>query len=139
MQYCYKNIHNLINHEFGNYVVQQVLTTVDEEDPSIKYIYDFITHNLAQLAKEQYGSRVVDHAVLTMPCHAFELLCVNFIDFKSKRSRLFKELLFDPFGNYIAAKLIEKAKCYGLAKLFDHFSKTFNDSIEGLKKCRHGR
>lgn len=74
-----------------------------------------------------------------MPCPAFEQLCVNFIDFKSKRSRLYKELLFDPYGNYIAAKLIEKAKCYGLAKMFDHFSKTFNDSIEGLKKCRHGR
>jgi hypothetical protein len=74
-----------------------------------------------------------------MPCIQFEQLCFNFIDSKGKRSRLYKELLFDQYGNYIATKLIEKAKCYGLNKVYDHFSRTFNESYDALKKCRHGR
>ncbi len=76
---------------------------------------------------------------MTMPCHLFEQLCLNFIDHKGKRSRLFKELMFDQYGNYIATKLFEKAKCYALAKIYDHFCRTFNESVDALKKCRHGR
>lgn len=58
---------------------------------------------------------------------------------KGKRTRHFKELLYDSFGNFVAQKLIEKAKYDGLTKVYDHFSRTFNDQRDALKKIKHGR
>lgn len=110
-----------------------------EDDDQFLQIYDYISANLSTLAKNQYASRVVEAAVITMPAESFEHLCYNFIDEKGKRTRLFKELLFDAIGNYISTKLIEKAKVYGLTKVNDHFSRTFNDSIDALRKLKHGR
>jgi hypothetical protein len=46
-----------------------VFHLIDEDEQSLKSIYEFIQLNLAQLAKEQFASRVVETAILTMPCN----------------------------------------------------------------------
>ena len=65
---CFKNIQALINHEFGNFVVQQVINPIDDDELAVRCIYEFISRNLTELAKVQYASRVVEASVLTMPC-----------------------------------------------------------------------
>ena len=82
---------------------------------------------------------MVETAVITMPAESFEHLCSNFVDDKGRRTRLFKDLLFDPIGNYISTKLMEKAKVYGLQKVNNHFQNTFNESVDALRKQKHGR
>jgi hypothetical protein len=49
-------------------VVQQVINPIDDDELAVRCIYEFISRNLNELAKEQYASRVVEASVLTMPC-----------------------------------------------------------------------
>ena len=59
---------------------------------------------------------------------------------QTKKSKLFKEIMLDNYGNYIAPKIVEKAKNFGgLQREFDYFSKVYKDSIDALKKVKHGR
>ena len=48
-----------------------------------------------------------------MPKDQFVQLCVVFIKNQSKKSKLFKEIMLDNYGNYIAPKIVEKARGFG--------------------------
>jgi len=69
----------------------------------------------------------------------FEQLCTIFTDKRTKKLRLFRDIMFDQFGNYIAPKLVERAKLLGQTRAYEHFVKTFNESADQLKKMKHGR
>ena len=43
----------------------------------------------------------------------FEQLCTVFTDKRTKKLRLFRDIMFDQYGNYIAPKLVERAKLNG--------------------------
>lgn len=58
---------------------------------------------------------------------------------QSKKCKLYKEIMIDSFGNYIAPKILERAKAYGFQHQFEYFSKVYRESIEALKKVKHGR
>jgi hypothetical protein len=36
--------------------------------------------------------------------------------------------MFDQYGNYIAPKLVEKSKLFGLNKYYEHFIKCFQEN-----------
>lgn len=91
------------------------------------------------LSREKFASRVVEKAVITMQNYQLDQLCAVFQDKHAKKLRLFRELLFDPYGNYIATKLIEQVKLYGLKKHLDHFFKTFNESLDVLQTNKNSR
>ena len=74
-----------------------------------------------------------------MPKEQFEKLCVVFMKNSTKKTKLFKEIMLDNYGNYIAPKILERAKYFTLQHQFDYFSKVYRDSIEALKKVKHGR
>ena len=57
----------------------------------------------------------------------------------TKKSKLFKDIMLDNYGNYIAPKILERAKSYNLQHQLEYFSKVYRDSIEALKKVKHGR
>lgn len=113
----------LINDEFGNFVLQPILehfTSISKRKTKIldvRYIscvYEFIRQNLGKLCKQQYSSRVVEKAVETMPKEQFEKLCVVFMKNSSKKSKLYREIMLDNYGNYIAPKILERAKLFNL-------------------------
>lgn len=70
---------------------------------------------------------------------SFELLCVTLTDKRFKKQKFFREIMFDQFGNYIAPKLIERAKRSGQTRAYEQFVKTFNENVDQLKRLRHGR
>ena len=108
-------------------------------DIRVSCFYEFIRLNLGKLCKQQYSSRVVEKAVETMPKEQFEKLCIVFTKNSSKKSKMFKEIMLDNYGNYIAPKIVERAKAFALQDHFDYFNKVFRDSIDNLKKVKHGR
>lgn len=70
---------------------------------------------------------------------SFEILCNTFTDKRTKKQRLFREILFDQFGNYIAPKIIERSRKEGFTRAYEHFLKTFEECREHLYKLKHGR
>ena len=57
----------------------------------------------------------------------------------TKKYKVFRDLMLDPFGNYVVPKLIERAKFFGLMKHYDYLVKVFSESTDALKKVKHGR
>lgn len=108
-------------------------------DVRVSCFYEFIRLNLGKLCKQQYSSRVVEKAVETMPKEQFEKVCVVLMKNSSKKSKMFKEIMLDSYGNYIAPKIMEMVKVFALQQQFDYFSKIYRESIEALKKVKHGR
>ena len=51
-----------------------------------------------------------------MPKDQIEAICAIFMDKKNnhKKYKMFKDIMLDPYGNYIASKLMEKTKKYNL-------------------------
>ena len=120
-------IENLINDEFGNFVIQAILehfSTISKRkqkmDVRVSCFYEFIRLNLGKLCKQQYSSRVVEKAVETMPKEQFEKVCTVFLKNSTKKCKMFKDIMLDSFGNYIAPKILERTKLYNLAH-YDNF------------------
>ena len=83
-------------------------------DPLVINFYDYVIKNLTVLCKQQYSQHVVERAVETMPREYLEKLCAAIKNNSSKKHKVFKEIMFDQYGNFIAKTLIEKAKQHGL-------------------------
>jgi hypothetical protein len=47
--------------------------------------------------------------------------------------------MLDNYGNYIAPKIIERSKNAIFQKFYDYFVKVFYESLEAIKKVKHGR
>lgn len=111
----------LINDEFGNFVIQAILdhfVTISKRkqkmDVRVSCFYEFIRLNLGKLCKQQYSSRVVEKAVETMPKEQFEKVCNVFMKHSNKKCKMYKEIMLDSYGNYIAPKILERAKGFNL-------------------------
>ena len=72
---------------------------------------------------------MVEKAVETMPKEQFEKVCVVFMKNSSKKSKLYREIMLDSYGNYIAPKILERAKVFTLQHQFDYFNKVSNSSL----------
>jgi len=121
-------------------------------DVRVSCFYEFIRLNLGKLCKQQYSSRVVEKAVETMPKEQFEKVCNVLTKNSTKKCKMFKEIMLDSYGNYIAPKILERAKSFNLHQ-FDSFKQVskhsflihsfffqvYRDSVEALKKVKHGR
>ena len=90
-------------------------------DSRINDFYEYIIKNLTILCKQQYSSRVVEKAVESMPREYLEKLCQAIKNNSNKKHKFFKEIMLDGFGNYLAPKLIENSKKYGLIKHYNFF------------------
>jgi len=121
-------------------------------DVRVSCFYEFIRLNLGKLCKQQYSSRVVEKAVETMPKEQFEKVCNVLMKHSTKKCKMFKDIMLDSYGNYIAPKILERAKSFNLHQ-FDSFKQVskiaflihsfffqvYRDSVEALKKVKHGR
>ena len=102
-------------------------------------LYEYIIKNLGTLFKSQYSSRVVDKAVDTMPQEYLEKVCSAIKNNPNKKQKLFKEIMLDQYGNYLAPRLIENSKKNGLTKHYNYFIDIYTNSLDVLKKKQHGK
>jgi hypothetical protein len=67
---------------------------------------------MSLLCKQQFSSRVVETALNTIQRDSLEKVFLVFFDKRgsAKKNKLFRELMLDNYGNYIAPKIIERAK-----------------------------
>ena len=95
------NLHceNLINDQFGNYVLQFVvslnLKIVNQK------VYQVLKNNLCNLCKEKYASNVIEKFLVNKSEESFEI-----IDSLLKDEKLLHELIIDQFGNYIIQRIL---------------------------------
>jgi len=83
----------LINDEYGNFIIQQILKL--KNDAYTKSIFDYICENLSQFSKQKYSSNVVDKCILYEDDNYRDLVINKMIS-----SKLIPELIADQFGNY---------------------------------------
>lgn len=88
-----KNIDKLINDEYGNFIIQQILKL--KNDAYTKSIFDYICENLGQSSKQKYSSNVVDKCILYEDDNYRDLVINKMIS-----EKLIPELIADQFGNY---------------------------------------
>jgi len=58
----------------------------------------------------------------------------------NKKNRLFKDIMMDKYGNYIAYTIMETALHYHApSKYFDVFYKTIQENLDQLRKVNFGK
>ena len=95
------NCENLINDQFGNYVIQFILNL------NIKLINSKVfqilskDNNLISLCKEKYASNVIEKFLINK-CQE----SIDIINTLLKNEKYLHELIKDPFGNYIIQRIL---------------------------------
>ena len=122
-----KDISNLINDEFGNYIIQLLVSFNDKKYNKI--IFDYYKENLVELSCKKFSSNVIDRAII----HDCEN-SLSLIDYMIKND-LIKELIIDQYGNYVVQKALNITKGETFNKLIDQIK----PMIEKLKISTIGR
>ena len=110
-----KEISNLINDEYGNYIIQLLVSFNDKKYN--KNIFDYFKKNLVALSSKKFSSNVIDRAIIHDSENSLSL-----IDYMIK-NELVKELIIDQYGNYVVQKALNITK-----------GDTFNKIIEQIKQ-----
>lgn len=120
-----KNIDKLINDEFGNFIIQKVIT-INNKNYNNK-IYNYIKDKIVQLSTQKFSSNVIEC------CIADSSTIKNKVIQKIIDENNVKALIIDKFGNYI----IQKALTY-----FKDNEEIFFTIISNIKKniniLKHG-
>ena len=122
-----KDISNLINDEFGNYIIQLLVSFNDKKYNKI--IFDYYKENLVELSCKKFSSNVIDRAIIPNCENSLSL-----IDYMIKND-LIKELIIDQYGNYVVQKALNITKGETFNKLIDQIK----PMIEKLKISTIGR
>ena len=112
-----KNIDKLINDEFGNFIIQKVIT-INNKNYNNK-IYNYIKDKIVQLSTQKFSSNVIEC------CIADSSTIKNKVIQKIIDENNVKALIIDKFGNYI----IQKALTY-----FKDNEEIFFTIISNIKK-----
>lgn len=126
-------LHELVNDQYGNYIIQQVLKL---NLPDINYqIMHFLCSNLTYFCKQKISSNVVECAVKvsTPVCQIliFDLLISN--------RQIFTDIITNEFGNYVIYAIIVAAKENQETEYFEEFISIFKKNIDRLKKLKFGK
>ncbi len=122
-----KDISNLINDEFGNYIIQLLVSFKDKNYNKI--IFDYFKKNLVELSSKKFSSNVIDRAII----HDCEN-SLSLIHYMIK-NELAKELIIDQYGNYVVQKALNITKGDTFNKLIEQIKPV----IEKLKTSTIGR
>jgi len=93
-----KNIDKLINDEFGNFIIQKVIT-INNKNYNNK-IYNYIKDKIVQLSTQKFSSNVIEC------CIADSSTIKNKVIQKIIDENNVKALIIDKFGNYIIQKAL---------------------------------
>ena len=96
---CNNNCNELINDQFGNYVIQYVVGLNTEIIN--KYIVELIMSNVLYLCKEKYASNVVERFLCNKNSYSKSL-----IELIVNNDAFIHQLLVDSYGNYIIQRIL---------------------------------
>ena len=94
-----ENCENLISDQFGNYVIQFVVS-LNTKIINQK-IYQVLKNNLCSLCKEKYASNVIEKFLSNKSEESLEI-----INILLKNEKMMHELIIDQFGNYIIQRIL---------------------------------
>lgn len=83
----------MINDEFGNFIIQQILKIGNNN--LNKYVFNYVAENLNFLSKQKFSSNVVDKCILFNDENYRDIIINKLI-----ASNTINELLLDQYGNY---------------------------------------
>jgi len=123
-----KNIDKLINDEFGNFIIQQIIfLKVDEYTDKIS---TFLSNNLVALSKLKYSSNVIDKCIMVEESKYRAMFISKLISTKAV-----PELLVDQYGNYV----VQKALSVTDGMQFMEIISMIKPALKGLKHSHFGK
>ena len=105
-----KHIHEIITDQFGNYVIQYLLTSHEIKINEVECFLDYIMNNIFTLCKQKFSANVIEKCFENSNDEIKERIVMSMI----KEKNYIIELLMDPFGNYVVQKalLVIKGELY---------------------------
>lgn len=122
-------IDQLINDEYGNFLISYIVEHLVEDD-YIKKVYEYISSNMMMLSQKKYSSNVIDKFIET-PNNPYSLPLVNYIN----DNKLAKDMIVNEYGNYV----IQKALKISDGKLFMSLIQQIEPMLESLMQLNIGR
>jgi hypothetical protein len=123
-----ENCFVLIIDQFGNYVIQSILTLNEKESSSA--IAMKVCDNLPYYSKQKYSSNAIEKC-LEFNCKEIHIILLEKILEKEEN---IIELITNPFGNYI----IQKALCVCDNKSYEYLLKVIGNNFSEIKKLSFG-
>lgn len=105
----FNNFELLINDQFGNYVLQYLIS-INSWEINYKVLQNFINFGLNNLCNLKFSSNVIEKFLKN--CYNNEVLDINFSNLKFEFSYYIlindlNKLINDPYGNYVIQTLID--------------------------------
>ncbi|CDW73022.1 rna-binding protein [Stylonychia lemnae] len=122
----------LINDQYGNYVVQQVLKFNDEEI-NLK-IANFICSKIQYYCSQKISSNVVENAIRITTNECKKVYFTNLI----KNLPLFRMLMLDQYGNYVIHAILQTSSDFQDQTYYNQFYRVFIENQELLRKVNFG-
>ncbi|UKK02554.1 RNA-binding protein Puf1 [Theileria orientalis] len=120
----------LVEDAYGNYVIQYVLRLKDDEINS--RIVSFLCEDVTKFAKQKFSSNVVERCLIFCPLEVRSTLISKFLNVPFD---VLKDLILDPFGNYVIQRVLNVAQPDELTSLLD----SIQPHLEELKVASSGK
>lgn len=121
------NIEILINNEFGNFIIQKILSLNKNEYN--QRIFDYIKDKIQKLSKQKFASNVIESCITSNPKFKTDIIKLLI------EGNHIKELIIDKYGNYIIQKILN----YVGENEFNIIMEQIKDSTKLLKQTDYGR
>lgn len=132
------NVKELINDEYANYVVSEVIFFKDQSIN--REIAKIICMNLSWYCNSKYSSSVVEKLLeCSNPDNQQIIFDALVSKKKDKKKSVFKDILFNQYGNYTIQTVMAKAICHPNRKNFDYFHRVYRENADQLKKVNFGK
>ena len=123
-----KNIHHIITNQYGSYIFQYI---IEKEDKDFKLsLLKQILPNILKICKTKYSSNAIEKC-FEFHCQEIQQLIIDTI---CDNNNNIKELIMDPFGNYI----IQKALCVCDKKSYEQIISVIGNNTDKIKKLNFG-
>ena len=125
-----KHIHEIITDQFGNYVIQYLLTSHEVKINEVECFLDYIMNNIFTLCKQKFSANVIEKCFENSNDEIKERIVMSMI----KEKNYIIELLMDPFGNYVVQKALLVIK----GELYTKMLIIISEGVNELKQAAFG-
>jgi hypothetical protein len=127
----FKNLDVIINDQYGNYLIQFIVTTNEINFDDINFIINKISENIIKFCQQKFSANVLEKCFENSRKEIRELLLNSIIE---KDNKNIIKLLMDPYGNYV----IQKALLVQKGELYYKMLKIIANNTNEIKKANFG-